>query len=82
MPGIPNGTFRTADIVLASWLICNGASLVGIDDADPRRVKFLIRPHPTPNDLAVFTAGDVLAPVHSFYGALRQCKRVLAGGAR
>lgn len=77
-----NGTFKTTDIVLASWLMANGASLVGTDDSDPRRVRFILKPPPTPGDLATFTAGDAVAPVHSFYAALRQCKARIYGGAR
>jgi hypothetical protein len=76
-------TFKTADIVLAAWLMTHGAALVGTDDADPQRVKFIIRPQPSPDELAEFSAGDALCPVHSFYSAFRKCKaRLFNGGAR
>ena len=75
-----NGVFKTADIVLASYLMAKGSELVGVDDSDHQHVKFFIRPLPSPDDLAVFVARDALAPVHSFYSALRKCKRALYNG--
>lgn len=76
-----NGIFRTTDIVLTAWLLTRGATLVGTDDADPQHVKFLVRPHPSPDDIATFIAREALANVHAFYGAFRHCKRALNGGA-
>jgi hypothetical protein len=79
-----NGTFKTSDIVLSAWLMsAHGAALIGTDNADPQRVKFILRPQPTPAELAEFSEGDALCPVHSFYGAFKRCKAALfAGGAR
>ncbi len=73
-------TFKTYDLVLAAWLLSKGADLVGVDDADPQRVRFILTPRPSHDDLSAFEEGQTTAQVQSFYKALRRCKTAIYGG--
>lgn len=73
-------SFTTSDTFLAAFLIAKGAHLVGTDDTEPMRVKFILSPKPSSEDIEGYASETAMVNAVGYARALRQLRRAYRGG--
>lgn len=68
----------TSDFILASTLLCLGFDISGIDNTDPKRVKFIYkRTSDLETALRRYRGGEVLVKPQEFAYAQREIKGII-----
>jgi len=73
-----NGTYRTSDLYIATWLLANGLELLDIDRSNRQRSHFIFRDRPDRLQLVhEFLCGSAIGNVVDFVFYMRRAKRLL-----